>query len=590
MIERALRWTAITIAVLGVVDPAMTVSGRTRPLLGLVVQTGPSMELPSASGAASRREAAQAVAARLHADLRDAFDIVEGFDRTAAATVLIGDRYPDDPVPETATVSTVTVAAPLTPDVRIAGVDAPRAVPPATAVRLGVVVQGQGLAGKTSDIVVRSHGAELARASHVWPASGDSWRADLEVVPIGEPPFTFDIATTEIPGERTFADNHATVQIDRAPRLRVLVLEGRPSWAAAFVRRELEDDPRFEVEGLSYAAPGVPVRSGGASGSRGLEGFDVVLVGGLDRVSASDITRLDRFLRLRGGSVAILPDSKVSTAVVRELLPGVAVRETLLDRPAALAAATALPRIDASELLEATNLPPGAVVLAQASGSREPVIWTVAVGFGRVLFSGALDAWRYRANPEVDFGRFWRSVVSGLALAAPPPIDVDLVPRRAALGQRVRVVARVRPLEQDSLRDRLAVSASVGADRPIRLWPDAAKGVFTGSFIVESSMTGQSPIVTVSAGDGTARGSARVILDRHPREEGGEPLSLLAETRRGIDVRPDDLAKLESHVRTAVPPQRVPVERHPMRSAWWIVPFAACLSCEWWLRRRTGDR
>jgi hypothetical protein len=27
---------------------------------------------------------------------------------------------------------------------------------------------------------------------------------------------------------------------------------------------------------------------------------------------------------------------------------------------------------------------------------------------------------------------------------------------------------------------------------------------------------------------------------------------------------------------------------HPMRSAWWIIPFALALSGEWWLRRRRG--
>ena len=32
------------------------------------------------------------------------------------------------------------------------------------------------------------------------------------------------------------------------------------------------------------------------------------------------------------------------------------------------------------------------------------------------------------------------------------------------------------------------------------------------------------------------------------------------------------------------------VSSHPMRAPWWIIPFAGCLSIEWWLRRRTGLR
>jgi hypothetical protein len=32
------------------------------------------------------------------------------------------------------------------------------------------------------------------------------------------------------------------------------------------------------------------------------------------------------------------------------------------------------------------------------------------------------------------------------------------------------------------------------------------------------------------------------------------------------------------------------VSVHPMRAAWWMLPFAACLTAEWWLRRREGLR
>jgi hypothetical protein len=35
---------------------------------------------------------------------------------------------------------------------------------------------------------------------------------------------------------------------------------------------------------------------------------------------------------------------------------------------------------------------------------------------------------------------------------------------------------------------------------------------------------------------------------------------------------------------------RLPERRFPMRSAWWLLPFAACLGGEWWLRRRAGLR
>ena len=68
------------------------------------------------------------------------------------------------------------------------------------------------------------------------------------------------------------------------------------------------------------------------------------------------------------------------------------------------------------------------------------------------------------------------------------------------------------------------------------------------------------------------------------------PLSLLATSRGGIDVSPDRLADLEAYLRREVSAPPVRATTHPMRSGWWIVPFAACLSGEWWLRRRKGLR
>jgi hypothetical protein len=65
---------------------------------------------------------------------------------------------------------------------------------------------------------------------------------------------------------------------------------------------------------------------------------------------------------------------------------------------------------------------------------------------------------------------------------------------------------------------------------------------------------------------------------------------MLASTRRGIDVTPDRVADVVRFIRNNVPAPRLPRSLHPMRSTWWIVPFAACLSGEWWLRRRQGKR
>jgi hypothetical protein len=74
-----------------------------------------------------------------------------------------------------------------------------------------------------------------------------------------------------------------------------------------------------------------------------------------------------------------------------------------------------------------------------------------------------------------------------------------------------------------------------------------------------------------------ARRASFDALDRAARESGG--LSAPAGGEEPL---------IQSLLEPSAP--AVPVERHPMRSPWWILPFAACLGVEWWDRRRRGLR
>jgi hypothetical protein len=595
-IERTLRSTAVVIAILAFADPAVTLDGRVRPRIGLVVQDGPSMALPAVDGVTTRRAAAAHVAADLQRDLGEEFEIVSGRGDDLYATVVVGDRYPADTFPDAARVFTVTVSDRLSPNVRIAEVNAPARVPNDTAVRLAVRVESSGMTGSRSDLVVRARGAEVGRASHTWTQDRDSWAAEVVAVPLGEPPFRFAVHVESGSIERTDLDNAAEIAIDVAARFRVFVLEARPSWASAFVRRALEGDSRFEVVGLSQVSPKVSVISGTPSSSTaGVAGdinrfdrFDVLIVGGLDRLSENEQRALEHFAVERGGAVALVPDSRAATTAAGRLLPTAGIVERLLDRPARLTSASATPQLDASELLEGATVPRDARVLARNPGSDRPIVWASGLGDGRVLFAGAMDAWRFRGAPGGAFDRFWRSTIAGLAMEARPPVEVRLTPNRAAPGERVRVTALVRTLERDRLNDRLAIAAQVGED-PIRLWPDARRGSFSGSFVVDPKFTESSTLVTVSGGE-AINGHARLTLDANVREPVGPPLALLARAHDGVDVDPGQIGELERHLRNGVTAPAERRARHPMRSVWWIGPFVVCLSSEWWLRRRRGRR
>ena len=183
MIERVLRGAAIAIAALAILDPPLPVSASTRPRLSIIAQGSSSMDLPgpaSSGPQASRRAVAEHVRTALQRALRDDYDITDGRDVSANAAIVIGDRYPEEPLSEAIPVSTVTVSGDLSPNVRIAAIRAPAAVLPATAVPIRVLIEASGVRGSTTTVRMRMGGAEIGRASHAWTADRESWTTAFE--------------------------------------------------------------------------------------------------------------------------------------------------------------------------------------------------------------------------------------------------------------------------------------------------------------------------------------------------------------------------------------------------------------------------
>ena len=541
-----LRAVAVAIAIAAAADPAVTVSGRVRPAIGLIGRHG-------------------AVIDELRRTLGHEFAIVDGADPAAAAFVAVGDRYPDEPIPEAALVSTVTV--PAGTGVRIASLSTPRAIPAGTMIHVDAEIVATGLRGGTTRLTASVDGVDVARASHEWK-DGGPWHAVLDVVPLGVPPF---VVTVSADGAS------ATALVDVAERLPVLVYDARPSWTTTFVRRALENDPRFAVSGMDLASRSVAVRTNDAPRtlqSADLDRYRVVIVGGLDRLSATDLAALNRFMIERGGAVALLPD----TAEVGRVFHDAPAKEALLERATPLTTQTPLPRIDASELLR-VPLPQDARLLAG------DVIWTAPRGEGQLLFSGAMDAWRFRGP---SFDRFWQSAISGLALAVRPPLSVDVTPGAIPFGESARVHVRLRGADPSQP---MTVTATLSSGGVVRAWPDPAIGSF--SALVTPSRRGVDRIDVVAVnGSRTERASARIVAGDHRRPVSDPivPLALLSASHGGIDVGPNDAAKIDRWLRTAVETKTRPMRAHPMRSPWWMVPFAGCLCAEWWMRRRRGLR
>jgi hypothetical protein len=350
----------------------------------------------------------------------------------------------------------------------------------------------------------------------------------------------------------------------------VTFFEPRPSWATTFVRRALERDPRFVVDATAR------LETTAAS---------AIVVGGLERVTDEDVRTLETFVRDRGGAVVLLPDARFapSSPIARLVHGRIDDRDLLLDRPAALAVEAPLPRLAASEMLTFAGLAPGADVFARTSDTPRPVVWTARIGAGRVLVSGALDAWRFRAAGESsDFDRFWRAAIGAMALATPPDVEVSVSPAVAQPLQTVHVRARVhRPRAGAEM---LAVSAALANGDLVRLWPDAAVASFSGTLTAPARAGVSRVEVTATSGAVRAVGSAPFAISstggtRAPQA----PLALLSASHSGINATPTDLTPLDRWLRATVSAPAVRATRHPMRSPWWMLPLFACLTLDWWI-------
>ncbi len=584
-----LRGVAIAIAVAGLVDPAITMSGSLRPKLAVVIAQ------PSAE--------ADRVRARLTVDLKSSFEIRPAIASDVDAAIVVGSRYVDGPVSEKLPIATVTIAGESS-SVRIVRVDTPVDVPAATAIRMTVDLEGRDVAGRTTDLVARIGGIEAGRVSHRWDevrlkpdttndvrlkpgttavAPVQRWRTALDVVPVGAAPYVLRIEA--VTGEaRAVADT--LVDLRREP-FRAQFYEPRPSWAATFVRRALESDARFQVAGISYSSRGIAARTQGEVplADPRLDAVDVVIVGGLDRLSAGDVRSLDRFMRERGGAVVLLPDERVGGGPAADLLPGEAI-ERLLEQPAKLAVEPPAASIAASELLLIHPHGPDATIVASLPGrDAEPVIVSLPRGAGRLLVSGAMDAWRFRAADQQAFDRFWQSAISGLALSTRQPVSVTVDPSVVSPGGEARVTVQVRSPGDEP------VSATFG-DQPVRLVPSAERGVFHAT-VVAGPAQSRMPLRVEVGGANPHSASRSVVVRQDARPPGSAasvPLALMSSSHHGIDATPERLADVERFIRGVVAASTAPVEHRPMRSPWWLVPFIGCLCAEWWVRRRRGLR
>jgi hypothetical protein len=611
-ITAVLRSAAIATAVVGLVDPSWT-ARRQAPVAvellspeatdGDAVRRRLSRSLGDAVTFASEAEPAALVVV-------DDISSTTALARGHSTGTLNRDTQPGQSRLSVPAVSTVYTARPAAPNVRVVAAEEPDPGRVGWSASFHGVIEANGLAGKSSRIVIEERGVELAHLEHRWTSDSERFEATLRYTPPASGTSTVTLRVLPVEGETTVSDNAADLRfVASGRRLSVLVHEARPSWNAAFVRRALEQDPSFDVSALVQASRGLEVRAGtppGALTADALSVFEAVVVGAPEELRPSEVEALQLFARRRGGAVVLVPDRRPSGPYL-DLIPAPQFDEVLLENAIELrapgGAVASMARLRASEMAAHRAGASGAQVLAtlEEKGSQGKAARAVVLewpdGAGRVLFSGAMDAWRYRGTADDGFGRFWRARIAEGAAAAPARVEVSVAPGVPRPGGAVTIRARLRPTEFEQGAPgrtqlpavRAQLIGSDGAAQAIRLWPTAELGTFEGR--LEAPVVGTYDLQVSAATGATVDEVINVVADaRQPpaaAEGTGTANRLVATATGGVAVSTSDLAPLERHLRSLASGE---VERtvRPGRSWLLVLAFAVLLSAEWTMRRWRG--
>lgn len=573
--SRTLRVGALLIALAGVMDPAVALQSRAPVPVEVL--------LPPA------HDPTFAEADRIRASLLRQFgDTLDPVSSEPPRTIVtIGNAVP----PEAVAVPVLAVRLD-SPRLSAVATDAAEAIQGQQQVR-HIRFEGHRLAGQSTEFVLRRGEARVGAVSHRWAQDDEVFDARFEFV---SPATGFDslriTASTD-----ALADITVDVPVlASARKLRVLFYEPRPSWSAAFVRMAVEADPSFEVRSVTSTSKAIATVSAKAPGSlvtADPDTLDAIAVGGLDQLTAADLGALDRFASLRGGTVILFPDARVPDRAGSAFdLP--VLDEVLIDRPVDVQSAVSTLR--ASEFLLPRS--PGAKYRPLATvihaGAQRTAVGVLTRGAGQIVVAGVLDGWRYRGEKEGAFARFWRGTIADAAFAAPPRLSLQVEPLIAPPGHALRLRAILRRTEWDERHGTIqfpSLTATVvalnGPSRMVRLWPAAVPGVYDGSLpapdegrytarVEGTGMAAETPVVI----DRTA---TPVTSDR------SGALARLARSSGGATFDSQALAAVVARLQQIQAP-RVEHRVHPMRSGWWMLPFALLLGTEWAIRRRQGLR
>lgn len=578
----AARTTAIVIAVVAAVDPSVSTPRRDRPQLSVVV-------------ADSARDDAlfRSVVSQSQAN----FDVVPGALTSAAGTVYIGDRVPSHDAAQ-AMASPVVVVTPFSAGahLELAHITAPARAAMESRIPISAQLHARGIASSQWARVQLRLGTRVVAGSRVALTRDGTVPVALSIAPTTAQPTVVTLVAFIENAARTAADTarHDVLVNVQSARRTVLFFDRRPSWMSTFVRRALERDPRFAVTSrivTSMTSKTTVTRDAGRAPAdlaalAANEPFDAVVTGAPDALTARDVDALRALLRDRGASVLLLADH-AAAGPADALIGANGWRLQARRTPATLSASDTSQHLAAASIGISATLPADAQVIASLPDSgKRAVIWRQPIGLGTLVVSGAFDAWRYRDPAQSTFDATWRDLIDDAIARRLAPLELQLSSSIATPREPLTVSVTVREPSADS--DFVAVVRP--ANDTITLHR-TADGQFGGQRLAPATSGTYRVVVHRRTARGTDSVSAPLVVANRVSRDGDQDAELLstwAASRGGTVVASEPLTSLADELtRRVAPPARL-TPWHPMRSPWWIVPFALLLSVEWWQRRKHG--
>lgn len=559
-----LRTIAVAIAVAGVIDPMVTRARTSTPQIALLGGSAPEDSLTAAR-----------VRERLRADGMQVSDALSPHD---AARIVVGPTLPALDARRVPTFAYVPAPVAVT---RVA---VPSRVRLTSQVPVSVWLTARRAATVTLELL---DGSVVVAQDQVALAPDSTASRALRWAPssIGTHALTVRVSTsgTDTPTRVTRA-----VLVDSA-RWRVLAYDARPSWNATFIRRALERDGRFDVRSrvVAVRAPQATVARATARTPSSLSALDarsvdVIVVGAPESLPANELAALRRLVANDGVPLVLLPDDAtpaLAAWVGAGAWRAAPRRESVALRAPATAAADSVATLRALVVAAPTAIAAGSDTLLTLG--REPVVWRQPLGVGDVVVSGALDAWRFRDPDQSAFDQFWRTVVAAQAVRRAPTIDVwpDAISIRPGERPALTISAPAMPTV------RWVPDSGTSIALPVAPTPQSSTWRALTPFLADPQ---QGALHVVTASD-SALVPIAVRMDASPATM-PEPTIRTAWANAAGGQVVSTIDSLIAAVRRAAQPQPEPLPWHPMRSPWWMLPFALALGGDWWLRRRAGQR